>query len=213
MIAQSRTQRHIATVAVAVGVAACATFAPRAEGPVFSPAGTTSTYEMRDSGSFGSSKTQVTNKSLGEQTWRGRKYRAVEISQGTRLVDPVTGEWVAIVKGETPLTTWDPPIGYDWPITVGKTFTRKFRVTNHATKQTTDIEATFKVEAFEEVTVPAGTFKTFRMLYTDSTGFETVNWFNPDGAGWVKIRSKRTAQHPQGAGTRELDLLSRDVAK
>lgn len=203
-----------AALAVAVASAGCATFAPpRADGPVFSPVGSSWTYELRDSGSFGSAKRQVTNKSVGEQTWQGRKYRGLEIAEGTRLSNPVTGEWVAVVKGDAAIVTYDPPIGYDWPLTVGKTFTRNFRVTNHVRKQTTDVQATFKVEAYEEVTVPAGTFKTFKIVYADSTGFESVNWFNPDGAGWVKIRSQRTSKHSAGPGTRERDLVSRSVAK
>jgi hypothetical protein len=213
MITRSRTNVYILGAFLAVVASACATAAPRADGPVFSPAGTTSTYEMRDSGSFGSTSKTVTNRSLGERTWRGKTYRALEIEQGTRLSDPVTGEWVAIVKGDAPFVTYEPPLGYNWPLTVGKSFVRKFRVTNHATKQTTDIEATIKVEAYEEVTVPAGTFKTFKMLYTDSTGFETINWYNPDGGGWVKIRSRRTSTHPLGPGTRELDLISRTSAR
>lgn len=212
MIALSRTSVYAAVGALTI-LAACSTMAPRAEGPVFSTAGTTSTYEMRDTGSFGSATTKVTNRSAGEHTWRGRKYRATEIPQGVRLADPVTGEWVALVKGDTALVTWDPPLGYDWPLSVGKAWTRKFRVTNHATNQVTDVTATMKVENYEEVTVPAGTFKTFKVIYTDSTGAESINWWSPDGSGWVKIRSKRLSNHPLGAGTREMDLLSRSVPK
>jgi hypothetical protein len=140
------------------------------------------------------------------------KIPATEIPQGVRLADARTGEWVAVVKGDAPVTTWDPPIGYDWPLTVGKVWTRKLRVTDHARNQTTDVTANFKVETYEEVTVPAGTFKTYKVVYTDSTGFETINWWNPE-AGWVRIRSKRLSNHPQGPGTRELDLISRNVPK
>ena len=67
--------------------------------------------------------------------------------------------------------------------------------------------------ANEEVTVPAGTFKTFKVRYTDSVGIESVNWYSPDGAGWVKIGATRDGRFPAGPGTQDFDLLSYSIKK
>jgi len=56
------------------------------------PSGTSWTYKVRDSGSFGSEKRQVANESVGEETWQRRKYHGLEIAEGTRLSNPVAGE-------------------------------------------------------------------------------------------------------------------------
>jgi hypothetical protein len=94
-----------------------------------------------------------------------------------------------------------PSLGYDWPLTVGKSFRRDYRMVNHVTKQSNDIRSTMTVESFEDVTVPAGTFKAFKVRYTDSVGTESVSWYRPDAATWVKIRSTRDGRFPTGPGT------------
>jgi hypothetical protein len=211
---QSWTKSRVLGIAVvAMLMSSGCAVAPRADGPFIVEAGSTWTYERRDTGSFGKGTVQLTNKALGEQTWQGRRVRATESPQGTRLTDAVTGDWLAMVKGNTTLITWEPSLGYDWPLTVGKSFPRDYRIVMHMTKQSFDIRSTTTVESFEEVTVPAGTFKTFKVRYTDSLGTESVNWYSPDGAGWVKIRATRDGRFPSGPGTQEFDLLSYSIKK
>lgn len=206
------TLTFIQTAGIACMVAACAT-APQADGPFPAAANTSWTYLRTDTGSFGKGTAYHTNRVLGEQTWRGRKVRATELPTGIRLSDFDKGDWLAMVKGETTLVTWEPSLGYDWPISVGKSFNRNYRFVNHVTKQTVDIQSTMTVQSHEEVTVPAGTFKAFKVLYTDSMGVESVNWFAPDAGGWVKIQSKRSAKFPAGAGTQDFELLSYTLKK
>lgn len=206
------------TFAVGVGLAAailsasCA-MAPRADGPVIVAADSSWTYERRDTGSFGKTTAYQTNRARGEQTWQGRKVRAIELPQGLRLSDGEKGDWLAMVQGDKTLVTWEPSLGYDWPLTVGKSFNRNYRVVNHVSKQTTDIQSTMTVQAYEDVTVPAGTFKAFRILYTDSLGVESLSWYCPDAAAWVKIQNKRSSKFPAGPGTQDLDLLSYTIKK
>lgn len=196
----------IATVAMLI-CSGCAE-APRVDGPVIVEAGSTWTFERRDSGSFGKGTAQQTNTARGEQSWQGRRVRATELPQGTRLADPDKGDWLAMVKGDTTLLTWEPSVGYDWPLTVGKSFPRDYRVVDHVTKRSFDIRSTTTVESFEEVSVPAGTFTAFKIRYTDSLGVESVSWYSPDAATWVKVRQTRDARFPAGPGTQEQDLLS-----
>ena len=61
-----------------------------------------------------------------------------------------------------------------------------------------------------DVTVPAGTFKAFKLHWTNNLGETEVRWVSPaDGIPTVKRRVERPASHPQGAGVLEADLLSR----
>ncbi len=77
-----------------------------------------------------------------EREWGGRTVRVNEGKDITTLADPGTGGWVAQMAGARPLVSWDPPLGWDWPLTVGKTWTRKQVATVHATKVKINFEAT-----------------------------------------------------------------------
>ena len=76
--------------------------AAKADNPGPLPAGATWTYERRDSGSFGSGTVQITTKSLGEQTWQGRKVYAYEGPETTDLFEVPSLKWAAVVKGPRP---------------------------------------------------------------------------------------------------------------
>lgn len=204
------------TFAAALLMSTSCAMAPRMDGPVLAAAGSHWTHERRDTGSYGNTTVQQTTRALGERTWNGRNVRAAEMAAGTRLSDAVNGDWLAIVKGDTTLMTWEPSLGYDWPLEVGKSFKRKFRFTNHVSKRSFDIEATITVQAYEDVTVPAGTFKAFRILYVEAPAgkpswLENLSWFSPEVGTWVKSRAARNSNFPGGPGTQELSLLSYSI--
>ena len=204
------------SVMVAVG---CATTGPPLFGAKgYSPgpaqAGSSWTVERRDSGSFGSGTYLITTKSLGEQTWQGRKVYAYEGPEGTLLLDASTTKWVAFVKAGKPIISNDPPLGWNFPIWVGKTYTETYRVTNHISGKTSTREVRWNVEAKEEIKVPAGTFTVFRITNTDTNGSsETTNWWSPEVGTFIKSKSQRTAKHPMGPGTQETELISYDIKR
>ncbi len=200
-----------AGLVVALLSGGCASMAPKGERYVAPALGTTWVTARRDTGSYGSGSAQSTIK-RGERMWQGKQLITFEGSDLTLLAYP-TGDWVSQVRGDTPVLTWDPPLSWNWPLEVGKTWTKKHSVTIHATKQTLPYEATSKVDAYEDVTVPAGTFKVFRVSYSDTLGNENVNWFSPDLGITVKTRLTRTAKNPAGAGTRETELVSQTIKK
>lgn len=200
-----------AGLVVVLASAGCA-IAPRAD-PVFAPVGSSWTSTYRATGSLGSANDQRSVRVLPEQTWQGRKVRATEGKDFTTLSDPASGGWIAQVKGTGPIISWDPPLAWEWPLTVGKTWTRKQRATIHATKQTIDFESTWVVESYEDVTVPAGTFKAFKVTYSDNIGNEAVNWWSPQVHGNAKIKSVRTSKHRAGAGTMDTELVSHTIRR
>lgn len=95
----------------------------------------------------------------------------------------------------------------EYPLQVGKTRVSRHRADNRLTGRTSEFEATWKVEAFEDVTVPAGTFKAFRIRYSDANN-EELYWSSPEAGTNVKTTQKRGAQHAQGAGPRETQPVS-----
>ena len=200
-----------AGLVVALLSGGCASMAPKGDRYVAPPIGTTWVTARRDTGSFGSGSAQSAFK-RGERMWQGKQVITFEGPELTTVAYP-NGDWVSQVRGDTPVLTWDPPLSWDWPLKVGKTWTRKHSVTIHSTKQVLPYEATSKVEAYEDVTVPAGKFKAFKVSYSDTLGSENVNWFSPDLGLYVKTSLKRTAKHPAGAGTRETQLVSQTIKK
>jgi hypothetical protein len=193
-----------AGIAAALTLGGCAT--TTAERYVAPPIGSTWSNVRSDTGSYGSARVLLTGK-MGEQ-----KYNAFENEELT-LLARANGDWVTQVRGSTPLITWDPPVGWEWPLEVGKTWTKKSSITIHAAKQTIPFEYTNKVESYENVSVAAGTFGAFKISSFDTLGNENIAWFAPDLGITVKSILKRTAKHSQGAGTREIELLSQKIAR
>jgi hypothetical protein len=65
------------------------------------------------------------------------------------------------------------------------------------------------VESWGDVTVPAGTFKAYKVVWTDSTGDIETRWVGPQqGLATIKRHVDRPATHPQGAGVLDAELES-----
>ena len=199
-----------AGIALTLVTAGCAMMAPKAEHYVAPPLGSTWTQVQNSTGSYGSGSTKVSTK-RGERTWQGQRYITFEGS--TALLADSDGNWVGIVSGDKPIITWDPPIGWDWPLEVGKSWAKTSSVTIHAAKKTIPFKYTGKVEAYEDVTVQAGTFKAFKISSSNTLGDETTYWFSPELGTNVKLIQERTAQSPSGPGTRETQIASQTITK
>jgi hypothetical protein len=200
-------------LAAAVLTGGCATVEPKAERYVAPPLGSTWTTAQRNAGSFGSGDAQVQG-TRGEQTWQGKQVVTFASSQGTTLADPDTGKWIAILGPDgKPVLSFDPPAGFNFPLSVGKTWTSSIKMTMHAANRTIPYDATCKVESYGDVTVPAGTFTTFKLGCTYTIGLEETYWFSPEMGIFVKSSQKRAANYPSGAGTRETELASVTIRK
>ena len=193
----------------ALVLGACAT-APKGD-YVQKPLGSTAAYAVHGTGSYAPQSGQVTNKWV-ERTWEGKPIAAFE-SRGFAILVNSNGAWPAILTpGGKPIISWDPPIGYNFPLVVGKTTTKTYQMTLHARNKTVPVQVTWKVEAYEDVTVPAGTFKAFKIHQSTSLGDENTSWYNPE-VGNIKLSYTRTAKSPSGPGTRVSELVSQTIAK
>jgi len=201
----------IASLALALVSGGCA-MAPKVEHYVFPPLGSAYTTSQSNTGSYGSGSSQITSKII-ERMWEGKRMTAFASPTGTILAN-ADGSWSAMLgPDDKAIMSWDPPIMFDFPLEVGKTWTKSYRVTLHAAKQTIPFDYSGKVEAYEEVTVPAGAFKAFKIITSDTLGNENVIWYSPELGIWIKSLMKRTAKYPGGPGTRESQVVSQTITK
>jgi hypothetical protein len=201
----------IAGLALALVSGGCA-MTPKAERYVAPPLGTTYTTSQSNTGSYGTGTTQSTMK-VTERMWEGKRATAFASPTGVIVLD-ADGAWSAMLgPDDKPIMSWDPPVGPDYPLEIGKTWTKSYRITVHATKQTMPFDWTWKVEAYGDVTVPAGTFKAFKISTSDTFGQEQTGWMIPELGVWGKRSDSRTAKYPSGAGAREIELISYTIAK
>ena len=198
-----------AGVGVVLALCVVTAVAQRADRPTPIAPGPHWVNQMQDSGSFGSGPREVETRAT-RATWEGREYAAIQSALGTTLMQD-TAEWVAVLAPDGKLVgRWEPPIAYDWPLEVGKSSVRQYQyITGQG--ETMPLEYKMQVEAFEDVTVPAGTFKAFRIRASDNLGNSSTEWYSPDLKLWVKRIQERSDQHAQGAGRREMVLKSQTV--
>ena len=123
------------------------------------------------------------------------------------------GGIVAFVNGDKPIFSFDPAPGFAYPLEVGKTLTTDHQITIYPSMKVVPMQVTQKVEALEDVTVPAGTFKAFRISWSESIGNENVYWINPETGITVKSSLVRNAKFSAGPGTRENQLVSQNISK
>lgn len=207
----------LAGTAIAASLlAACATTPPKLEAYKAMPIGSTWTYSQHNSGSYAAQwgatelQLQITK---GERAWGGRQVNTYSSSQGIILAEPESGRWIAMIgPGDKLLLGYDPPLGYELPLEVGKTWTKSYRLTL-ATGQILSSDTSWKVENYGDVTVPAGTFQAFKVTCSFSTGVEQTTWFSPEVGNFVKVRESRTTGYRAGPGTTEQELVSFNVKK
>jgi len=71
-----------------------------------------------------------------------------------------------------------------------------------------------RIESWGDVTVPAGTFKAFKLVWADSLGEVESRWVETEqGIGTVKRTVLRLPSHPAGPGHLEAELLSRNLVQ
>lgn len=202
-----------ACVSATLALGGCASPTPRAERYIPPPMGSTWSYATNSTGSYGSGDTQLTVR-LAESTWEGRPVLNFQTASQHQLQDRNLNLLaITAIDGKLQLR-YDPPVGWDWPLEIGKVTTRDHVVTIVATGQKIPFKSTWTVEAYEDVTVPAGTFKAWRLRYADTTGETQVLWSVPETMGVFAKRSlERSPSHRQGAGTRVMELVTMPAVK
>ena len=201
-------------IAAALAASTCA-FAEEAEGNNRASTvviGSSFVRSIKDSGSYGNGTTTATVTRQANREWKGQTVGAWHSTGApTVLIHPVHGAFYAFVNGDQPVVSFEPASSWQWPLKVGKSWTRNVMMTVHATNQVVPVETQMTVEAYEDVTMPAGTFKAWRVRTADNLGNEDVQWFSSDLTVFIKQKLTRTARHSAGPGVRETEMLSHSI--
>ena len=197
-------------LAVLATLAGCATPPPPpADRYTPPPTGSRWSYLLKSNGSFGEARAEVPVK-VEEISFEGRKVLSFEAG-GQRQIQDRNGALIAVTDLQGRMQQrYEPPLGFEWPLAVGKTWTRDHTVLLAGQTKAVPFKATWAVEAYETISVPAGRFGAWRMRYNDSFGEAHTVWSTPDTMGiFVKRLSERPASYPQGgAGQRTMELQS-----
>jgi hypothetical protein len=206
--------RLVTVVCCAALVAGCASAPPKAERYVAPPVGATWKVQVSSSGSYGNSSKVEQQVSMRDVVVEGKPYHRFDSAGNATLQNDSVGLFMVLGPGDRPLMRYDPPLGYEFPLEVGKTWTQDIALTVGGTTKV-PMKAQWKVEAHEDVTVPAGTFKAWRLSFTDNFGFKQTTWSMPETAGvYAKRVNERPATHPQGgAGTQVIELVTLPAVK
>ena len=208
--------RLLAPLVLAAALVACAgTPAPRAERWVAPPMGATWDIAQRNTGSYGQDAL-VRMTRTADGTWKGQPALVFTNPRGgTIKVDPASGRWFAVsAPNGNPITSFEPPLGWQFPFEVGAEWTTPYRMTLHAAgERVVDYTLSCRVEAFEKVTVPAGTFDAFRIgCRTNIDNTETF-WTSPELGLFVKTSLRRGPGNPLGLGTQDAELVAHTIRK
>lgn len=166
------------------------------------PEGTVLTFHRTSTGSYGVTDGDLVW-TLNRRELNGKPVMASVASSGVINYYDLERHMIVGTTDASgrPAMSFDPPLGYRWPLEVGKTWTDKHQVTVHARNVTVPFEITYRVEAFEPVTVPAGRIQSFRVWSQDTMGETATVWTAPyAGMGIVKRILDRAPSAPQGAG-------------
>jgi hypothetical protein len=206
--------RLVTVVCCAALVVGCASAPPKAERYVAPPVGATWKVQVSSTGSYGNSSKVEQQVSMRDVVVEGKPYHRFDSAGNATLQNDSVGLFMVLGPGDRPLMRYDPPLGYEFPLEVGKTWTQDIALTVGGTTKV-PMKAQWKVEAYEDVTVPAGTFKAWRLSFTDNFGFKQTTWSMPETAGvYAKRVNERPATHPQGgAGTQMIELVTLPAVK
>lgn len=188
----------------------CASVGPQQDQWQPAPVGASWVSAQRSTGSFGAREVQV-KATRGASTWKGTPVASTTLASGGSIVQRLQdGNWIAVLdpKGQ-PAVTFDPPIGPQYPLKVGRSWSAKHRMTVLATGNSTDFEVSCNVDAYEKVTVRAGTFDAFKIRCKNSLGSEDTYWLSPAVQPFIKRTEARSASHPAGPGTQDTELVQR----
>jgi hypothetical protein len=106
---------------------------------------------------------------------------------------------------------------FDFPLFVGKKWKDQTRSITPISKTEATFITDFQIEGVEEVTTPAGTFKTFKISYTQtvvspSRGSGWVRyWYSPRVKMWVKREVEKAPIWAAVKSLQDTDLISYEL--
>ena len=113
------------------------------------------------------------------------------------------------------LLTFAPNLNF--PLTVGKQWTRDYKGTYIGSSRTMARKVTYEVKGIEQVTTPAGTFRAFKLESDDRAAprdfWVTNYWYSPETKSIVKFQFDATAGGQEQGLKRDIELIKFTPAK
>ncbi len=172
----------------------------------FPPVGTQ--WVMRSTDHTTGVPVEVTWSTLGHGTYRGQPVFQLRAGIDIQLYDPTTRSLMAVVRDNKPRWEYWPHFGdSSSPLWVGKTWVARFGLWNYELgMRWPDLTISWKVVAYEDVTVPAGTFKAFK-LEGSNLWVRITKWYAPEEKLIVKSVLERLRNNYLGPGGETSELL------
>ena len=160
-------------------------------------------------------KTDVTDANAQKLTTYTETVQSEEIYKGTPVYRETDGvdvklfnkrncNWMATLRGGVQRYSASPDDGtFSWPLFVGKQWTANLTYHDHVRERSwSPVVSYWKVASYEDVTVPAGTFKAFRLEQSPGTnnGTSVTDWYAPELKAIVKRIFERSHNHYLGYG-------------
>jgi hypothetical protein len=190
---------------------ACTTPPPLAHRMEPSAEGTVTVFHRQSTGSLGDYDGTVVWQ-LHDARWNGKKVDALISPQmGGQILEPESDGLIATLdRSGDLLLSFDPPMAFEWPLQVGKRWQSQHTMTFHNTGRSIPLFMDWAVESYGDVTVPAGTFKAYKVILSDGLGDVETRWVAPQqGIGTLKRSVLRMPGHPLGPGQLDAEMLSR----
>jgi len=145
--------------------------------------------------------TTTTYTVLDDGTHAGKPVHLRRGGRSTTVYDKGTANHVATLRNGEESESYTPHAGtFDWPLYVGKSWMANY-VYRDLVRQATvaPVQREYRVETYEKVTVPAGTWDAFRItsMHVEGTSSSTI-WYAPDLKLIVKRINETTARHSSG---------------
>jgi len=152
--------------------------------------------------------TRVLYTALDEATYEGKSVYRMSDGANVLLIDRATRNWVATVREAKERASASPSDqGFSFPMWVGKSWEAKYSYNDRDRGLSfSDVTYSWKVEAYEEVRVPAGSYKAFRLEGSNPFSSSTV-WYAPELRLIVKRVDQRGPNHYLGTGKYTTELL------
>ncbi|MBI2553050.1 MAG: CHAT domain-containing protein [Candidatus Rokubacteria bacterium] len=147
---------------------------------------------------------------LEEGSYQGEPAYRVSDQLSTLVYDKATRSWMATLQWDEERFAASPHDGaFSWPLRVGKWWVATYAYHDRQRGRSFPrVEVTWRVEAYEDVTVPAGTFKAFR-LQGRAPAVNFTRWYAPDLRLVAKEIAERNLRHHLGAGKVVTELIQR----
>ncbi len=146
-------------------------------------------------------------RALDESSYQGRPVFRVSDGLQTLVYDRTTRNWIATLRLDKERFSASPEGGeFSWPLEVGKRWVATFTYRDHQRGRQFNPTWHWEVAALEDVAVPAGTFRAFR-LEGKTPVRSRVLWYAPDLRLVVKQVEQRGPRDYLGAGRVVAELV------